>query len=394
MRYAKRMAPYLRAVSEGMLFIGFSIQIVLGICWMCCNFGQVQGFGEPDSALYAGIFRLLGEKPAVMYLLQLSAAFLAGYLFLQKLWPAGKGFAVWRCLALLTFPFAMQCHLALQPYSLMGTFFLLMLAALLKIDKRHAVSLSAVAIACAALAVALSGVADADRREGAGYSFEGALASRFAWPTLWSDLGRYGEELFVIAQPVAWEASLSPDNMKLLQETLESQVGREAAGTYYLQMAETGWEYHAPMVVRQMGWDALGYAVTPVVFQLQMAGKGYDSYSGRNYEVMRENAPVLTGNYVDYGCWWFGWALILCLLSVSAGKLRQEGGREGDEERKALRKKRAVSVAICVLASGFLVAALTMRGAGKMDYRETIAVNELWLAGPLLLVGGKRRKGI
>ena len=98
MRYAKRMAPYLRAVSEGMLFIGFSIQIVLGICWMCCNFGQVQGFGEPDSALYAGIFRLLGEKPAVMYLLQLSAAFLAGYLFLQKLWPAGKGFAAWRSL--------------------------------------------------------------------------------------------------------------------------------------------------------------------------------------------------------------------------------------------------------------------------------------------------------
>lgn len=248
------------------------------------------------------------------------------------------------------------------------------------------------ALLCMAVYAGLSGAVDADRRGEPGYSLEGALASRFAWPTLWQDLGLYGEEVAEAVGSLAWEASLYPDNMRLLQEGLESRVGPEAARGYYLRMAETGWEYHKTIVIRQIGWDVLGYAVTPVVFRLQMEGEAYDSYSGRNYEVMRENAPVLTRDYVDYGCWWFLYMLgisgiLAPLLAVPdkgtepSGKRRRPGGRP------------VLSLGICILASGLLVAALTMRGAGRMDYRQTIGVNALWYMGPLLLVGGKRRKG-
>ena len=389
MGYAKRAAPRLRVALKGMLFIGFSIQIVLGICWMCCNFGQAQGFGEADSVLYGGLVNILGERREIVYALQLTVAFFAGFLFLQSLRPVGVGLAVWRGLALLTVPFAMQCHLSLQPYSLMGSCFLLLLLAVLKakISGKRVWAFLLAAAVCGALHVGLSGAADSDRLTAPGHSLAGAAASRFAWPTLWNDLVAYGEELRDILEPVAWEASLSPDNISLAQERLESQVGKQAAEEYYLQMARTGWERHGSMVLRQIGWDALGYAATSAVFPLQMEGRAYDSYSGRNYEVMRESAPRLTGAYVDYGCWWFLWMLALEALLLLFRRIDDRMVVEG----RGSRGKAIVSCAgICILASGILVAALTMRGAGRMDYRETIAVNALWFMGPLLLMGGQK----
>ena len=131
MHIVKKAAGHVRTVMKGMIFIGFSGQIIWGIVWMCCNFAWVQDFGEPDGALYGGLFRLLGANPQVMYLVQILAAFFTGYFFLQKLRPAGRGLALWRGLALLTVPFAMQCHLAVQPYSLLGSLYMLLLLGLL-----------------------------------------------------------------------------------------------------------------------------------------------------------------------------------------------------------------------------------------------------------------------
>ncbi len=386
MRYVKNAALSVCMVLKGMLFIGFSIQIVLGVCWIWGNFGQVQDFGVPESALYRGILWLLGGNPMILYSLQLLTAFFAGFLFLQKLWPAGMVFALWRGLVLLTFPFALQCHLALQPYSLMGSAFLLLLLALLQIGRRRIVGQVLAALGCAAIFVGLSGAVDSDRRQCAGYSIEGALASRFAWPTLWNDFDRYEAALQIVPKSVVWEASLSPDNMKLFQENLESQVGVEAARNYYQQMAKIGWQYHRSMIIRQIGWDVLGYVVTPVIFPLQMAGEAYDSYSGRNYEIMRENTPILTRDYVDYGCWWFLWMLLISFCLALCKGISQSGPKDPAKGKKLWREL-VLPIGICCVLSGLLVLLLTMRGAGKMDYRETIAVNQLWLVGSLLLLG-------
>lgn len=386
MGYVKKAAAYLCAALKGMLFIGFSIQILFGICWIWGNFCHVPSYGEPESALYREMLALMGGRPGVLYILQLAAAFLSGYLFLQKLWPAERGFALWRGLAFMTMPFALQCHLSLQPYSFRGSVFLLFLLALLEMfrNRKPGAAPFLAALVWGVLFIGLLGVTDSDRRDMPGYSPEGALACRFAWPTLWNDYERYGEEVRVLPESVVWEATFHPGNMRLFQESLESQVGVEAAREYYLKMAKVGWDYHAPMIIRQMGWDILGYGMTPVIFPLQMAGAAYDSYSGRNYEVMREHTPVLTRNYVDYGCWWFVWmlalSLLLCLFRALGGGLRRRG---------IAWKKGIASVGICCLVSGLLILFLTMRGAGMMDYRETIAVNELWMTGPLFLIGGR-----
>lgn len=390
MRYVRKAAPHVCTVLKGMLFIGFSIQIVFGMCWIGCNFGHVQSFGEPDSACFRGLSALFGGNVFLLQSLQLGIALLTGTVFLQKLQPAGIPFALWRGMALLTFPFALQCHLALQPYSLMGSLFLLMLLALLRIDRRKALLCLATAAACGGLMAALSGVADADRLQSPGYSLEGAMASRFAWPTMWNDFGLYGEEVAEAAGEVAWEASLYPGSMKLFMEALEERLGREAAEAHYLEMAEVGWDRHKSMVIRQIGWDALGYVATPVIFRLQMAGEGYDSYSGRNYEIMREKAPILTKRYVDYGCWWFVCAIGTALALVMVQAFGRGFGRKEGSSRRFL-KKLLVSIAVCAGVSGLLAAALTMRGAGLMDYRCTIGVNELWLVGALLPMGKECR---
>lgn len=409
----KRAVGHFYAVIKGVLIIGFLVQILLGLLWMCCNFGQVQDFGGrssleagnlsdktaapdrtalngidsalEDFALYRGLFRLLGSQPSLMYLLQLAAAFLAGYFFLKGF--LGRWYLVWCSLALLTFPFAMQCHLAVLPHSLMGSLFLLIPACLgraLRGDR--SLRFLGIAALCGVLALLLSGIFDKGHGGEPGRSFAAAAAGRAAWPTLWADYERWPEELQEIVEDVAWEAAFYPEGMRTLEAVIEERAGRERAEEYYGLLAKTAWEYHAPMIIRQIGWDALGYGVTPLIFRLQMEGEGYDSYSGRNYEAMRGNTPALTGIYVEYGCWWFGCSLALTVILAAVRCVM--GGR--------IKWKSAAFAGICILMSGVLIGILTMRGAGLMDYKYTIGVNELWLIWAFLTTGGAdagRREG-
>lgn len=398
MQVLKKAFAHMGAVIRGMLFIGFTVQILLGLTWMCCNFWQVQDFGEPKSALYVGLFRLLGEIPQLLYLLQLAAAFLAGDFFLKSFPrerdPAGgKGWfwSLWRGLALLAYPFAMQCHMAVLPFSFMGSLFLVMLSLLIRIPKKRrgqAVGNLALAAVCAGLFVLLSGSVDASGREEPGNSLEAAAASRFAWPTIWHDQGNWTEDLREAVEDVLWEVSYYPENMKLLESALEERVGAGEAREYYRQMAEVAWRIHAPMIIRQIGWDVLGYTVTPVIFQLQLQGEAYDSYTGRNYEIMRGNSPVLTRNYINYGCWWFEAAFLLSLSAMLAAAAQGISGIG-----KCL-KALVCPAAICLVCSGILVGVLTMRGAGLMDYKYTALISQLWIFPALFFIEGKGKASV
>lgn len=398
-QFMRKQASHGCAVVKGILFIGFSVQIVFGMVWMCCSFFRVQDFEEADSALYQWIYGMTGESPCVMYVLQLLCAFSAGYYFLERLNPIEekkesfrtKAFGVWRGLALLTAPFAMQCHLALLPHSFNASLFLMMLSLLLEIPRllqkrpggkkewKRVWGRLALAAACFGLMFILSGAADrGSRGETSKGGFAAAMASRMAWPTIWNDFGAWTEDLQEITRDVIWEASFCPGNMKILQDAIESSVGAEGAEEYDWQIARVGWQNHSYMVIRQIGWDALGYLVSPIIFQLQLEGEAYDSCTGRNYEIMRGNSPLLTRYYVDYGCWWFACclALALCLAALQAV------GRGG-----ILWKQAVISTGICVVPVGMLVFWYTMRGAGLMDYKYTTAADLLWLCWGLWLMG-------
>lgn len=385
----KKAVLHISAVIKGILFTGFSIQILMGIYWMGCHYLQVQDFAEADSVLYLWIFRLTGENPQIMFLVQLLFAFYAAYRFVDLLCFRSGGscpgyrklYVVWGSLAILTFPFAMQCHLALQPFSLMGSLFLLTLSFFYEMIvcpqgfpggkkglRRKAGFLTA-AVLCAGFMTILSGMADRHEEEPE-CSLASAMASRMAWPDLWSDFEYWPEDLREIAGDVVWQASLSADNMKILFAALEERAGREAAGEYCRQIAEIGWRYHSSDIIHRICWDMLGYTMTPFVFRQQMEGVLFDSYTGSNYEAMQMHMPVYTKRYVEYSCWWFGCCLV---LAVGLAILHIFTVRRLSDKRSVL------AGGVCILAAGVLVTALAMRGAGRMDYRYTIAVNELWL---------------
>lgn len=391
---------HIGAVAKRMIFIGFSIQIILGLAWAGCNFFRVQDFtwrnldrSEPEGLVYE-LYSFLGQWPPALYLIQLGLAFFAGYRFLHRNVAERvsmdarrrRAFSLWGSLGLLTFPFALQCHLAVLPYSAAGSLFLLMLSFLLEAlappeRQRPKCPLKklAVAAACGALGLLLALEAGADERDAIwGRGLRAAAASRMAWPSLWNDRIYWPEELRgLISDDELWEITYRPGNMEIALEIIAERAGEEAAGKWYMQLAETAWQNRRPVILRQMGWDFMGYAVTPLIFPLQMEGRSYNSYSGRNYAAMREHAPLLTRRYVEYGCWWFKWVLALGAVSFVVRLL----------EGRVNWRRAAAAGGICVFTGAVCAFLYTMRGAGLMDYRCTVAVCQLWLIWGLLGVG-------
>lgn len=138
---ARRPADFIDAVAGRILFIGFTVQIILGMVWMVGNFARCQQFGEVNSLLYPVILMLakgMGRSFPVpyycfVYIFQAAMAFGAAYFFVgvvQDVFLRGRSgshgelFRVWAALAVITAIPVMQCVLALLPYGLAGAILL------------------------------------------------------------------------------------------------------------------------------------------------------------------------------------------------------------------------------------------------------------------------------
>lgn len=408
----------MKKVVENILFIGFSIQIVFGLVWMCFNFMQTQEFGPVQSGLYSLFLQLLSRVPQVLYLLQLLLACAAGNMLLKPICPPGVLRRAWYILAFLTFPMAMQCHLALLPYSFVSSLSFLELSycrEAMNAEKGVDLPCLAKGAACwlvltlllpeygwlgavplvltvlirlpafrgrlrqlaysfimiAAFGGILMGIGSFTRTENEyRRSFWFSMASRMAWPTIWNDALFWDRDLRSATNAVRWEVSKRPHNMeRVLQPVIEDAFDEEQAKDYYRSMAEVAWGGHKSMIIRQIGWDVLTYAAPEAVLQMQLVGEGYDAYSGRNYEIMGMKSPRLTKYYVNYSCWWFYVATVAALLLAAAKRMAGE---------KVFFRKAVVFFAVVILFAGTAVAFYTLRGAGIADYKCTLAVSELW----------------
>ena len=430
----KKAAEGLCILLKGVLFIGFSVQIVLGLAWMCMNFIEVQQFGQPQGFLYPLLLAALGKVPQILYLLQLCLAGYAGYMLLKPILPVGRPWRIWYVLVLMTLPMAMQCHLALLPYSFVGSLFMLELS-LLREAMAGEEGLGLRALACAGgcwvgltlllseykwlgllpLAFTLLGrlprLCKSSRRlvysllllaavsgivVGIGSLTRGekehertfwfSMASRMTWPTIWQDSDRWSQELQeLLPEELSIEVSYFPDNMeRILQPALEDAVGREKAREYYREMAKGSWYLRKSRIVRQIGWDMLIYAMPQAVLQEQLKGIGYDSYSGRNYEVMAMEHPTLTKHYMNYSCWWFAAALGSTVLLMVA--LKAEG-------RKIFGKNNVFFLAVYMISAGGILAYYVMRGAGIADYKCALAVSVMWTVPALFCMRKEQYSG-
>ena len=151
-------------VAGRFLFLGVSVQILLGICWGVRSFGIFPEFGDSYTWLkasetlvcddYMGIgyplflmlvkgIESISSIPYTffVYTVQILIAFYAGVVFLRACGVTGKKiFLCWGSMALLTFPCAMQSHLAVLPNSPGYSFLLLELSAVIRILRQDAVA--------------------------------------------------------------------------------------------------------------------------------------------------------------------------------------------------------------------------------------------------------------
>ncbi len=455
-----------RRIIRGVLLIGFSVQIVLGLSWMLCNMAGVQDFAGVSTGAYVVVERLFGRVYPLVYALQIAAAVFAGMRLVRQLCDCEdhKLLPLWGSLALLTLPMAMQCHLALLPCSFVCSAGLLQLsfccelfrlggkikpgaasksaepfkssgpvgggetfrlrifagvcgcylvqAALMpeylllgaltpaaafglawkgmaggKIRFRAAMLFAAALAAAAGIGITVYG-AEETRAENDISGPEWTLVKRVCWPTIWEDSGRMPDRLWEAVEDVLWESHYYPGNMdSIFKPAVEAAMDAEEAKPLLVELAVSSWDAHYPMVIRQIGWDVLGYFAAPLILQLQLAGDAYESYSGRNYAVMRSRSPVLTRHYVDYGCWWFGATVCLTVVLLAARLAAGEKPYGGREARLFL---------TALLGAGACVFRYTVQSAGIMDYKRTVLVYELWLLWSLrtfAVCAGTGRRG-
>lgn len=425
----KKAAVQLCVLLRSFLFIGFSIQILLGLAWLCTNFTQVQAFAPVGGLLYPLLLQMFGGIPQILYLLQLGAAFAVVYVLIRPYGRQNKFWKIWYVLAFMTFPMALQCHLALLPHSFVSSLVLLELVFCRGIFSGEGeVSVAGLARAsacwfglafllpeyvwlgiippvltlslhfrelckqirqlayCIILIAAFGGIiaglrslAFTEGKEGSQNTFWFSMASRTAWPRLWENHPRWSEELRAIVEDVVWDTSCNPDNLeRIFKPVLEQAVGEDQAQEYYREIAKIGWQMNKRQIVNQIAGDLLTYAAPSSVLQLQLSGRSYAFVSGRNYEIMGMNRPRLTKYYVAYSCWWFFAALGATVLLILSGCVAGEW---------LFSLSKLKFLAVVVIWSGVLVCFYTMQGAGIADYKYTIAVACLWSLLAIVAMG-------
>lgn len=381
----KRGIEFVCEVLRSVLFLGFGVQIALGVIWICCNFFHVQAFAEEESFLYGIFLACTLRQPQVIYLLQLLAAFFSAYFLLYTLGVEKKGHRIFGALSLMTFPMALQCHLALLPYSLAGSILFLAWAFIIRFWKAGRKMWSCLLCIMISLCMTFGVGMLNEKLAGAEQeSFSYHIFHRTTWPFILQDFVLWPEELQDVLADNMREISFNPGGMeRTMQPLMEEAFTDEEADALYMAVAKDTWSRRKSVILTHVRWDVIGYSATPLVLKTQLEGGNYDSYSGRNVEIMRNEAPNVTKWVIAYICAWFPMGV---LLGGALTLLRWT------RERQFPWKKELGGIAMVGISAIALVCFYTMQGAGIMDYKKTFAVSSIWLVWALLAMEKREEK--
>lgn len=448
---------HIRAVVSRILLIGLSIQIILGLFWMCCSFDGVQEFAETayylrisesllcdeyTGILYPFILMLAGwaekltsiPREPMLYLLQVVIAFIAGVRFVgmgtggdrgRKLWK------VWGSLALMTFPMTMQCHMAILPNSLAFSCFLLMVsdvfakkkkkyfpiywlfAALLmpeylyfglclvllrlvfqlaevwktkdKDAGRKWVSSLIVVLVSVGIIIGANVMTHTPGSQGkVQSSVEAAWFRRNVWTSLADYYFYWPQEVKdAFSQEEIAAVQAEPGNMiLLLQPGAEAALGKEEAKAWFGEFGTFVLKANYRRILPETAMDAVGYLFPTVIHNMLLGGRGYASCSPRNYEIMRQDHPLLTHYYMDYCSWWFVAGTVLATVMWCSGKRHRRSRTDKIEAGNA-----AVSffdgnrmcMGTCCIIAGVMVLWYTLSQSGLWDYKNVLFTGCLWM---------------
>lgn len=437
----QKAVTHIRAVLGRILVIGLSLQIVFGLAWMCCSFTGVQWFAESSfyvkvsesliydeytGILYPLLLMLTGKKYLLLCLLQLVAALGAGYVFAGAVGVKSHVWRIWGSLVLLTYPMAMQCHMAVLPNSFTFSCFLLLLACVLAAVKKErngwrrellgahvfwllTALLQPDYLYLGAVPVILFWIYDAVKyRKSAGrrVSYHFLLAAVFAGMivttgSLTSTEGYYARAQKSVAstvfQRVGWsglakyymewpedvrdaaveEAFLQTvnyaENMELLLlPEIERRVGTERAREFYVEISKRALTDNYSRIIYEVLWDTVGNVFPPVIVQEILEGRGYISYCARNYETMGQDCPMLTKLYMQYEAWWFMVGIVLTACIWLLGILQKS-------------KTQIFPLILCVLSAAFMTVWYVFENVGAWDYKKGVFVGVLWIIGMIVM---------
>ena len=154
----------------------------------------------------------------------------------------------------------------------------------------------------------------------------------------------------------------------IIGRRVDSVYGRERAGQIYREMARVAGEIRFRRNAKEILKDFACYVFAPPMQLLLMEGWGHTTLSGRNFEVMRTEAPRLTTWYVRYSYTWFLAAFVLS-LAMALLQLEKQFWKRNTLWRGAILFG-GISLVLCLY--------YTMRGGGIMDYKNSISVTILW----------------
>ncbi len=458
---------HIGAVVSRILFIGLSAQIVLGLLWMFCAFDGMQEFRATEYYLeaadslkfdeYAGILypfililvngveRLLGIPYApMMYFLQIVLAFVAGCCLVSAVGVDKKLWKVWGSLVLMTFPMAMQCHMAILPDSFAYSCFLLMLAGVLEAAKTVkktsqdglgqkrklwqrvrssagiyvfwilTVLLLPENLYLGAIPVLFFGgyvllrersiwlqlvlfilsigtitgvnvmILGMDSLNTVRDSVEATVFRRFCWTDFAGTYYYWPQELkAVVSDDLFAEIAGEAANMEqLFQPMVEDVLGAEEAEEWYGMVAKALFAKNSRLLLFEMAMDAGGYALPPIMLDIALDGINYSSFGMRNYEVMRQDHPLLTRYYIDYSIRWFTVGIILTAGMFALKKLTEvlAGGLQKDSHYIGEASTRGGFVFwTLMISAGASVLWYTMQNTGLWDYKKALLAGCLWM---------------
>ena len=454
-----------KAVNDGgkvlarVAILGISTQILLGIFWMLMNFTAYQEFGESrflqrvqeslicdeyTGILYPLIMRMFSGVATVLpvpahcliYGFQVLVAAWAAYYFLlsfpvvrKQPWH-GK---LWMTLALLTFPTAAQCHLAVLPVSLASSLFLASAGILLRVwqggaqdgtarrfrwnrpaarlvwfgllwlletllmpeyylfgavlvllyvGRMFSKSFYVIVIAAVFLSV-IPLLSSLTVQEGAygrmRNTLEAAALRRFAWEHLADDYPDWPRELQeALSQEDISKMSAHPAQLPwVLGKAVDDTLGREKAREIYGRLAKAVGKHRWQENGKEILGDSIAYILAPAAQLYFLTGKGQDTYTGMNYEIMRAKTPRLTSVFVKYGGGCLVGSLFLgAALAVFAFLKRDQRG-----------KKNWLREGVCFIAP-FVVMILfyVLRAGGSMDEKNVLPMTAAWIACCLYMI--------
>lgn len=406
----KKITGILREIVKRILFLGCCIQIVLGTIWMCLNLPCLQAFSVDWGIFATPLYEGLKRVYPLVFIGQVLFAFAAGdTLFRVLLGRKNRFGSVFGSLVLLTFPFALQCHLAVSPYSLCCSVSLLLCAFLIRLCRREqtAKNLLGAFLCLAALALlsrmtfwagwcsvavimSVQTAAALFRRKAARcgrmlllfFTLSGcifgtasllktdlvpaprevgfAVLCRTGWPSLYKGENLLPEELWEAVDEYYPGAQISRSEFeKTVYPGILEQYGVERGTELFWEISSVCVQLEWPYLIKQCVGDGMGNLFLPIWYQRQLSGEWYASCLGRNYEMFLLNTPAVSSLVVQYCLRGYPFFLFFTvILLLVRGKAQGKSGLAG--------------VLLFALLSAVMA---TLRGAGMLDGKETLVAN-------------------